>query len=181
AAFGGRGRTTVILGEAGIGKTRLSEELVRETQRRGGGVLFGRAHDTERTLSFAPWVEALRAWLKIYDEEGATRPNPIWQGELAKLMPELGEPRGTAVTGSPLRVFEAVAHFLRDVVACRPLLLILENLQWADETSLRLFSFLARRIDSWPLLLVGIVRTEELGESTVLRRLLQESDGRSRL
>jgi len=180
-AFTGRGGTTVILGEAGIGKTRLAEELVRETQRRGGGVLIGHAYETERTLPFAPWVEVLRAGLRIYDEEGPPRPNPVWQGELAKLMPELGEPRGAAVSGSPLRVFEAVGHFLRDVVSCRPLLLVLENLQWADETSLRLFSFLARRIDSWPVLMVGIARTEELGESTALRRLLQESDGRSGL
>jgi len=181
AALGGRGRTTIILGEAGIGKTRLTEELVRETQRRGGGVLIGRAYETERTLPFAPWVEVLRAGLTIYDEEGAPRPNPIWQSELARLMPELGESRGTAMSGSPLRVFEAVGHFLRDVVSCRPLLLILENLQWADETSQRLFSFLARRIESWPLLMIGVIRTEELGESTVLRRLLQESDARSRL
>ena len=96
-------------------------------------------------------------------------------------MPELGEPRSGAVGGNPIRVFEAVAHFLRDLVSSRPLLLVLENLQWADETSLRLFTFLVRRIDAWPLLMVGIVRKEELAESTVLRRLLQETDGRSSL
>jgi DNA-binding SARP family transcriptional activator len=177
----GRGGTTVILGELGIGKTRLAEELVRETQRRGGRVLTGYAYETERTLPFAPWVDVLRGGLRLYDEDVAPRPNPIWQGELAKLLPELGEPRAAAVGGNPLRVFEAVAHFLRDLVSSRPLLLILENLHWADETSLRLFSFLTRRIEAWPLLMVGVARKEELGESTVLRRLLQESDGRSRL
>jgi DNA-binding SARP family transcriptional activator len=180
-ALGRRGGTTVILGEAGIGKTRLAEELIRETQQRGGRVLTGHAYETERTLPFAPWVDVLRAGLRLYDEEVGPRLNPVWQGELAKLLPELGEPRSAAVGGNPIRVFEAVAHFLRDLASSRPLLLVLENLQWADETSLRLFTFLVRRIDAWPLLMVGIVRKEELGDSTVLRRLLQESDGRSQL
>ena len=180
-AMGRRGGTTVILGEAGVGKTRLAEELVREMQRRGGRVLTGHAYETERALPFAPWVDVLRAGLRLYDEEFAPRPNPVWQGELAKLLPELGEPRSAAVGGNPTRVFEAVSHFLRELVSSRPLLLVLENLQWADETSLRLFTFLVRRIDAWPLLMVGIVRREELGESTVLRRLLQETDGRSSL
>src|SRR4029453_3117223 len=180
-ALGRRGGTMVILGEAGVGKTRLAEELVREMQRRGGRVLTGHAYETERALPFAPWVDVLRGGLRLYDEEFAPRPNPVWQSELAKLLPELGEPRSAAVGGNPTRVFEAVAHFLRDLVATRPLLLVVENLQWADETSLQLFTFLVRRIDAWPLLMVGIVRREELGESTVLRRLLQETDGRSSL
>jgi DNA-binding SARP family transcriptional activator/tetratricopeptide (TPR) repeat protein len=180
-ALSRRGGTTVILGEAGIGKTRLAEELVREMQRRAGRVLTGHAYETERALPFAPWVGVLRGGLQLYDEEVAPHLNSVWQGELAKLLPELGEPRSTSVGGNPIRVFEAVAHFLRDLVASRPLLLVLENLQWADETSLRLFTFLVRRIDAWPLLMVGIVRKEELGESTVLRRLLQETDGRSSL
>ena len=128
----------------------------------GGRVLTGHAYETERALPFAPWVDVLRAGLQLYDEEVAPHPNSVWQGELAKLLPELGEPRSAAVGGNPIRVFEAVAHFLRDLVSSRPLLLVLENLQWADETSVRLFTFLVRRIDAWPLLMVGIVRKEEL-------------------
>src|SRR5262249_49666537 len=128
--LGRRGGTTVILGEAGVGKTRLAEELVREMQRRGGRVLSGDAYETERTLPFAPGVDVLRAGLRLYDEEIEPRPNPIWQGELAKLLPELGEPRSASVGGNPTRVFEAVAYFLRDLASSRPLLLVLENLQW---------------------------------------------------
>src|SRR5262245_1607292 len=62
-ALGRRGGTTVILGEAGVGKTRLAEEIIREMQRRGGRVLSGHAYETERTLPFAPWVDVLRAGL----------------------------------------------------------------------------------------------------------------------
>src|SRR5262249_15634159 len=101
-----RGGTTVLLGEAGVGKTRLAEELVREMQRRGGRVLTGHAYETERGLPFAPWVDVLRAGLRLYDEGFAPRPNPVWQGELAKLLPELesraaprwvGTPRGSSM------------------------------------------------------------------------------------
>lgn len=180
-AFGRRGGTTVILGEAGVGKTRLAEELVREMHRRGGCVLRGHAYETERTLPFAPWVDVLREGLRLLDEAIESRPSPVWKGELAKLLPELGEPRTSSVGGNPTRVFEAVAHFLRDLASSRPLLLVLENLQWADETSLRLLAFLVRRIEAWPLSIVGIVRKDELGESTVLRRLLQEPAARSSL
>src|SRR5262249_48503035 len=122
--LGRRGGTTVILGEAGVGKTRLAEEIVREMQRRGGRVLSGHAYETERTLPFASWVDVLRAGLRLYDEEIEPRPNPIWQGELAKLLPELGEPRSASVGGNPTRVFEAVAYFLRDLASSRPLLLV---------------------------------------------------------
>src|SRR5207245_1724703 len=147
-ALSRRGGTTVILGGAGIGKPRLAEELIRETQQRGGRVLTGHAYETERTLPFAPWVDVLRAGLRLYDEEVGPRSNPVWQGELAKLLPELGEPRSAAVGGNPVRVFEAVAHFLRDLASSRPVLLVLENLQSADETRLRPFTFQVRRFDS---------------------------------
>src|SRR5262249_36985789 len=119
-----QGGTTIILGEAGVGKTRLAAELIREMQRRGGRVLIGHAYETERTLPFAPWVEVVRAGLRLYDDEIAPRPNPAWQGELAKLLPELGEPRSAAIGGNPTRVFEAVAHFLKDLVSTWPLLLV---------------------------------------------------------
>src|SRR4030095_10224948 len=99
-ALTGRGGTTVILGEAGIGKTRLSEELVREMQRRGGRVLTGHAYETERTLPFAPWVDVLRAGLRLYDEDVAPRPNSVWQGELAQLLPALGESRSAPAAGA---------------------------------------------------------------------------------
>src|SRR5262249_57440928 len=96
------------------------------------------------------WGEVVRGGLRLCDEEIEPHPNPVWQGELAKLLPELGEPRSASVGGNPIRVFEAVAHFLRDLASYRPLLLVVENLQWADETSLRLFTFLVRRIHPSP-------------------------------
>jgi DNA-binding SARP family transcriptional activator len=180
-ALRGSGQTVAIVGEAGIGKTRVVEELAREAERRSCRVLTVRAHETERALPFAPWADLLRAGLRLHEEATVARSTPVWQGELARLLPELGDPGGPPAARNTLRVFDAVSHFLRDLVSERPLVLIFEDLHWADETSVGLLTFLARRIEAWPLLIIGTARKGDLGEASLLRRLLEEPDGRLRV
>jgi predicted ATPase len=72
------------------------------------------------------------------------------------------------------QLFESVAHLVRHLVLRRPTLLILEDLHWGDEMSLRLLSFVGRRLRTWPLLVVGTAREEELAGTPILRRTLED-------
>jgi DNA-binding SARP family transcriptional activator len=179
-AWGGSGRTVVVLGEAGIGKTRLLEEFAATTLRRSGHLVVGRCYETEQILPFGLWVEMLRAAVGVLERDVSERLDPAWRAELARLLPELADP-GLPPTGPAddyLRLFGAVIRLIEMVAAEAPLVLILEDLHWADEMSVRLFGFLARRLEALPGLLVASARTEELGEAPLLRRLLEEFRGR---
>src|SRR6185503_867723 len=81
-----QGRVAVVLGESGIGKSRLVAELVGESVGEGGRVLLGRAHETSQILPFGPWVDALRRGDVLRDIQGAAGLEEPWRGELARLL-----------------------------------------------------------------------------------------------
>lgn len=175
-AWRGRGQIVAILGEAGIGKSRMTEEIAAEGLQRGGRVLIGRSYETEQILPFGPWVDALRTGEVISEIEGPKGLPSVWQAELARLFPELGEP-GLLLPAAPedyLRLFEAMAQLVELLASRQPLLMILDDLHWADEMSVRLLSFLGRRVQGWPVLVAGTAREEELAGVPMLRQLLQE-------
>jgi DNA-binding SARP family transcriptional activator len=176
AAWQGRGRLLVLLGEAGIGKTRLAAELVADAVEHGGGVLVGRAYETAQTLALGPWVDAVRSG-GVLGALAADVQAP-WQAELGRLFPEMGgsESSGPAGPEDQGRLFEAMAQALVHLAKQRPFLLVLEDLHWSDETSLRLLSFLGRRLPDWRGLLVVTAREEELDGAPLLRSVLQELD-----
>src|SRR5207247_340824 len=151
---GGRGRIVVVLGEAGMGKTRLLEELAAATLQRGGSLVVGRCYETQQILPFGPWVEALRAGLGLLDSAALEGLEPVWRVELARLLPEFSAPHlfPPGPADDYLRLFGAVARAIA-ILATAPLMLILEDLHWADEMSVRLLGFLAHRVVAWPVLL----------------------------
>jgi DNA-binding SARP family transcriptional activator len=171
---GGR-RVVAVLGEAGIGKSRLVEELASEAQRAGVMVLRARAHETERILPFSVWVAALRAAGIGPESEAVKALATGWRSELSRLLPELGA-RGRATAGAAnyLRLFEAVGELLRALTARRALLFVLDDLHWADDTTIRLFAFLGRRLRDEPISFVTTVRVEELGREGLLAGALGE-------
>jgi tetratricopeptide (TPR) repeat protein len=177
ASAEGRGQTVVILGEAGVGKTRLVEALMAGAQESGHRVVVGRCFEAEQILPFGPWAEALRAALPANGPAVALEPR-VGQ-ELSRLLPERFEPAASAM-GPPddfLRLFEAVAALVRVVAAPRPLVVVLEDLHWGDEMTARLLAFLARRIGDASILLVATAREEDLPDVPVLRRLLDHLHG----
>jgi DNA-binding SARP family transcriptional activator len=166
AAWAGEGRVVLVRGEAGIGKSRLLAELAGEADRRGGRIVAGHAYEGEQSLPFGPWVDAIRQVLATLDPTELAGLPPAWRAELARLVPELAE-RPTPThegSGGDRRLLEAVVALVQRLAAPRPLLLVLEDLHWADEPSLRLLAFLGHRLSGHRVLVLLSVRDEELGD-----------------
>jgi DNA-binding SARP family transcriptional activator len=172
----GCGRLVFVLGEAGIGKSRLVSELVRVAAPRRFQPLVGRCYQSEQILAFGPWVDALRTARITSDPEILVGLGAPWRAELARLLPEAGEPASPRPAGSHdfVRLFEAVSQLAEILSSRAPLLLILEDLHWADEMSLRLLAFLSRRIQGSRVLMVATAREEEVADSPALHRTLEE-------
>lgn len=173
-AWGGRGKFVAILGAAGIGKTRLVEDVAGEAVHRDGNLMVGRCYETEQIFPFGPWIDALRGMLRVHDVEGFDR---VWRGELGRLLPEFGEaPAPTDPGADHRRLFEAVVQLGVFFASRRPLLVVLEDLHWADEMTLRLLSFFGRRTRDHAVLTLATARDDELDGVPVLRRTLEEFD-----
>jgi tetratricopeptide (TPR) repeat protein len=134
-------------------------------------------------LPFGPWADAFRKGQVIRDPQLLSGLGPGWLAELARLFPELAEPGRQPATDAAdqLRLFQAVGQLLAHLAAGQPLLFVLEDLHWADEMSLRLLSFLGRRLPEWRVLIVGTAREEELSSAPMLRHVLEELKREQRL
>ncbi|MGH7346733.1 MAG: ATP-binding protein, partial [Candidatus Rokuibacteriota bacterium] len=166
-AAGGSGRVVAVLGEAGVGKTRLTEELVARIPPDRVLHLQGRSYESSRALPFALWAEALRdqAVESIRELQSLGH---AWARELEALFPDTRRARARATRGGDrLRLFEALAHYVRWLASGRTVLVVLEDLHWADDMSLRLLAFLGRRLAAWSVLVVATARAEELAEREV--------------
>ena len=129
AALAGRGGLVLVGGEAGIGKTALAEALGREAVERGALALVGRCYDLAETPPYGPWAEAL----------AHVRATPALPPELrARPQP------GAAASASSAALFGQARDFLAAVAAQRPLVVLLDDLHWADPASLELLRFVAR-------------------------------------
>jgi DNA-binding SARP family transcriptional activator/type II secretory pathway predicted ATPase ExeA len=181
-ACASHGQAIAVLGEAGIGKTRLITALREATAGRGARALIGQSHETERLLAFGPWVQAIReagfVEGRALDGLGAG-----WIADLSFLFPELRQPEWPLPSEAieALRLFDAMTELVKSLAARRPVVLVLEDLHWADEMSVRLFSFLGRRLEGHRILLVGTVREEELDGASPVRRMFAELAQEERL
>ena len=171
-AWKSRGAIGIIQGEAGIGKTRLIDALVHEASDENGHALVGRGYESEQVLPLGPWVNAFRPDVV---PDLLNDLDPTWRTELGRLFPELAaDERPPAAGEDYVRLFEAVTRAVQHLASQRPLLVVLEDLHWADEMTLRLLVFLGRRIADWPVLIIGSVRIEETADAPVLRRTLSQ-------
>jgi len=175
-AVAGRGHIVLVTGEAGIGKSRLVEELVAEHARRGVRVLVGRAYETEQILPLRPWIDALRSGHVLADATREKELTPATRRDLARIFPELAEPGVTPeiTRESYVRLFEVVDGLIARLAVRQPVAVILEDLHRADDMSVRFLAFLARRAASRPVLLVGTARDEEMADAPTLRQMCEE-------
>jgi hypothetical protein len=169
------GRVIALIGEAGIGKTRLAQEFARSVVERGGRVLLGRCYESEQILPFGPWVDAVRRG-RVLDLPEASGLDRIWRIELARLFPEIAdaEIHQRSEPTDYLRLFESMARLFAAVAPRQPMLLLFEDLHWADEMSLRLLAFIARRVPHWRVLVVLTARSEEVADVPALRQAMHE-------
>ncbi len=173
-ATGRTPRIALISGEAGIGKSRLAEELTAWVKAQGGGIASTRCYPAEGQLSLAPVTNLLRS--------GSIRPNlerldPVWLTEVTRLLPELttenptlGHPEPITEYGQRQRFFESLA---RAVLAGRsPLLLVVDDLQWCDQETIEWLHFLLRFEPRARLMLVGTIRADEVPPRHPLNTML---------
>ena len=159
-ADGGRGATVILSGESGIGKTRLATALVDQAVKRGFTIAVGRAYPVEAGVPYAVLSDALLPVLRTLEPSVLSLLTRGGSAELVQLFPALGsgERAASASRGDPTelkaRLLWNFTQFLARFAAKRPLLLVLENLQWADSSSLELLHFTARQIGSERILLV---------------------------
>jgi DNA-binding SARP family transcriptional activator len=173
AAAGGGGVVTV-LGEPGIGKTRLLQELAASVRRRGGLVLSGRCLEGAWVPPYQAFVEAITGYAA---QAGATRLRADLgpaAGPLAQLVPALRERLRDLPAAEPLqpdeerlRLLDAVARFLAGLAAHGPVVLVLDDLHWADASTLVTLRHVARVAVRQRLLLVGAYRSGEAGPDLV--------------
>src|SRR6266508_3807639 len=185
AAAGGCGGVVLLAGEPGIGKTRLAEELAAQETARGALVLWGRCWEGEGAPAFWPWVQVVRAYVKAGDPAALRHDLGAGAVDIAQVvpavrdcLPDLPVPPPMEPEAARFRMFDSLAGFLRAASAPRPLLLILDDLHWADAPSLALLRFVSRELEPASLLVVGIYRHAEVDEwqALVAERLGRLSD-----
>jgi class 3 adenylate cyclase len=165
----GHGRVVMVVGEPGIGKTRLVEELATHAAVGGATVLWGHSYEGEVGVPYLPFVEAFRSYVRSRDDAELASWSSAGLPEVATLVPSLHErfpelPELPQLEGDAerLRLFEGVGAFLRAAAAEQPVVLVLDDLHWADKPSLLLLQHLARSMRDARLLLVGTYRDVEL-------------------
>ena len=170
-AVGGRPGVVLVLGEAGIGKTRLVEAVAELAGATGGLVVLARCYEAERSLFLQPVAEAVRAAALALPPGRVAAAAGDAAGTLAELVPDLrrlldlpGYERAPAEL-QRRRSFEAVAAFVRGLAAQQPLLLAVDDLHLAGASTLELLHFLRRRLHGDRVLVLAGVRAEEGAEA----------------
>ncbi|MDQ6721986.1 MAG: AAA family ATPase [Candidatus Dormibacteraeota bacterium] len=166
AACRGEGSVVVLAGDAGIGKSRLCAELATRAERIGATVMEGSCSEADLALPYLPFLEAIGNHLSAVGTAELRERLGVHVRELAKVFPQLAEDSpANNETESPdgrLRLFEAILALLGLASAERGLLLIVEDLHWADASTRELLDYLTRRLRNRRLLVLATYRRDEM-------------------
>ncbi len=174
AVDGGAGRTLILAGEGGVGKTRLVHAAQEMAEKRGWTVALGRAYPVESGMPYALFSDALQPIIRKLEPGALQTLTRGGNAELVLLFPALAAPGDRpAMRGDPSelkpRLLWNLAQFLSRFAAKKPLLLALENLQWADASSLELLHFVARQVGKDRVLLLCTYNDAERDSNAALR------------
>jgi class 3 adenylate cyclase/tetratricopeptide (TPR) repeat protein len=178
-AVAGRGSMRMLVGEPGIGKTRLAGQLAVYARMRGAQPLTGRSYEGEGGLPYMPWVEALRTYVRDRPPEKLRTELGSLAADVGKIVPEVRELLPDAPSAPTLepeqerfRLLDSVTSFLMNASRSDPLLIVLEDLHWADKPSLLLLQHVARRVGDSRVLLLGTYRDVDLDRRHPLAEML---------
>lgn len=170
----GQAQIALISGEAGIGKSRLAEELLIWVRQQGFATARTRAYAAEGRLSYSPVIECLRSDAVF---QSLTRLDKVWLSEVARLLPELLTQHPDLIPPQPMtdyvqrqRFFEALARAMLNTR--QPLLLVMDDLQWCDQDTLEWLRYLLHFDARGHLLVVGTARSEALDQHHPLTAMM---------
>jgi class 3 adenylate cyclase/tetratricopeptide (TPR) repeat protein len=180
AALDGRGGMVLVGGEPGVGKTTLVKQLIREAEQRGALAVFGRCYESEGTVPYSPFVEMLEQALGIMPPEIVREDMGEDAAEVARMVPELrrrfpdiGESLDLPPEQQRRYFFNAVGSFIARGAARFPLMLVMDDVHWADEPTLLLIEHMAALMPEMSVLGVGTYRDVELEVSRPLAATLE--------
>ncbi|MBA2724722.1 MAG: AAA family ATPase [Actinobacteria bacterium] len=176
----GRGNVVLIGGEPGIGKTRLAEEVAVRAGQKGMLSFTGHCFEMETAIPYAPFAEILEATAETIPADTFREVMGDSASELARFAPQIKQmfpdiPPRAELPGEEDRryTFNSISRYMRRCAMARPVMLILDDLHWGDESTLRLLEHLAMNLQDLPVLIVGTYRDVELATSRPLARTLE--------
>ena len=165
----GRGALVMLAGEAGIGKTRLAHEFTSLAIAQDAVVLWGRCHERRGAPPYWPWLQTIRTYLETAEADQLRHDMGPGAADIAEIIPELAvrlegleKPPTLDQEQARFRLFFSITNFLKTVSRRQPLVLVLDDLHWADESSLLLLEFIAPEISANSLMVVGTFRDDEV-------------------
>ena len=178
--MGGDGQLVLLAGEAGIGKTRTVQELAGDAREAGGEVFWGSCVQGDGAPPYWPWVQIIRGFVHGRSPQSARKILGPRAAVVAEIVPHVVEHLGDLPPAPPVadpisarfRFHDAVATFLHDASEATPMVIVLDDLHWADEASLLLLEFAARQLGDSPILMLGTFRGGEVAREHPLHRSL---------
>jgi len=181
SAARGEGALILLAGEAGIGKTRLCAEAVALARQRGFFAITGHCYDMQGIPPYVPFVEAIEYVARVVPRDELRQTLGDAAPEIARLVPDLRRlfpdlppPAELPPAQGRHHLFNSLHDFVERSARVRPVLLVLEDLQWADESTLLLLQHVAQRVEEVPALVLGTYRDVELAPTAPLARCLQD-------
>jgi len=179
AAAAGSGQMAMLAGEPGIGKTRTAQELTEYAQTLGAQVWWAACLEQQGTPPYWPWVQPFRSYVQQADPESIAAHMGAGAADLAEIIPSVRDRLPDLPPVSPLepeqarfRLFDSISAFLENFARSQPLMLVLDDLQWADQPSLLLLEYLAHQIPGKNILILGTYRDTDVNREHPLGRTL---------
>jgi diguanylate cyclase (GGDEF)-like protein/putative nucleotidyltransferase with HDIG domain len=173
-SFRGEPRVVAVVGEAGVGKSTLLRQLLPEVRLRGGSLVMGRALEADVKPPYGPWAEILSSI-----RQRVNAPGRVWR-ELPRLVPALADGAEPAPqnAGSKYALYEEIVEYVRLAAATCPLVLVLDDMQWADSATWDTLEHLAPQLDADHILICLTIRAEDKSKDVMDRRRRLSRDER---